>query len=420
MRRPGGPVVSPVRPSNRDAAVFVVRCLRNAGFEALLAGGCVRDMLLKRRAKDYDVATSARPDQILPLFRRTLEIGAKFGVVMVLVKRCQVEVATFRTESGYADGRHPDQVRFSCAAEDASRRDFTVNGMFYDPIRRKVIDYVDGQQDLGRKILRTIGDPDRRFEEDYLRMLRAVRFTAHLGFTLEPSARSAIVRHADKIARISGERIAAELEAILTHPARAVGARLLVDSSLCAAVFPGLDSVHANHGVAVLSALRRRISFPLALAALFAEAPAESALSQCEFLKLSRDNTRHLAWLLEHRGRLLDARMGLAPLKRLLVSPFFRDLFDLQRAILCSHSIPQTPLNILQRRIGALKGVDLAPKPILNGHDILALGAAPGPMVGRIAEDLYVAQLSDRIHTPHQARQFVQDWLATHNSPHSS
>jgi poly(A) polymerase len=411
--------VSPARPSNRAAAVFVVRCLRKAGFEALLAGGCVRDMLLKRRAKDYDVATSARPDQILPIFRRTLEIGAKFGVVMVLVKQCQVEVATFRTESGYADGRHPDEVRFSCAAEDASRRDFTVNGMFYDPIRRKVIDFVNGQEDLRRKILRTIGDPDRRFEEDYLRMLRAVRFSSHLGFALEPAARAAIVRHADKIVRISGERIAAELEAILTHPARAVGARLLVDSSLCVSVFPGLDPAGASRGVAVLSALRRRIGFPLALAALFAEAPADSALSQCEFLKLSREQSRHLAWLLEHRDRLLDARMGLAPLKRLLVSPYFRDLFDLHRAILRSQSLPQTPLNILQRRISALKGVNLAPKPLLNGHDILALGAAPGPMVGRIAEDLYVAQLSDLIHTPHQARQFVQDWLERHHLPKS-
>lgn len=411
--------MSPIRSSNRAAAVFVVRCLRKAGFEALLAGGCVRDMLLKRRAKDYDVATNAHPDQIIPLFRRTLEIGAKFGVVMVLVKRCQVEVATFRTESGYADGRHPNQVRFSCAAEDASRRDFTINGMFYDPIRRKVIDYVDGQRDLGRKILRTIGDPDCRFEEDYLRMLRAVRFSTHLGFALEPTAWAAIIRHSDKIARISGERISAELEAILTHPARAIGARLLVDSSLCAAVFPGLDSAGANHGVAILSALRRRIGFPLALAGLFAEVPTALALSQCEFLKLSRDHTRHLAWLLEHRGRLLDAHMGLAPLKRLLVSPYFRDLFDLQRAILRSQSLPQTPLKILQRRIGALKGVNLAPKPLLNGHDILALGATPGPMVGRIAEELYVAQLSDQIHTPHQARRFVQNWLAGHNSRES-
>lgn len=406
--------MNPVRPSNRSAAVLVVRRLRKAGFEALFAGGCVRDMLLRRRAKDYDVATSARPEQILALFRRTLRIGAKFGVVMVLIQNAQVEVATFRTESGYADGRHPDQVRFSCAAEDASRRDFTVNGMFYDPIRRKINDYVEGRRDLERKLLRTIGDPDRRFAEDYLRMLRAVRFATQLGFTVEPATWAAILRHADKIARISGERIAAEMEAILTHPARAVGARLLVDSSLCAAVFPGLDTASANGGVAVLSALHRRIGLPLALAAFFADTPTEIGLSQCEYLKLSREHIRHLSWLLEHRGCLLEDSMGLAPLKRLLVSPYFRDLFDLQRAILKSRSLPQTPLNVLRRRINALKGVNIAPKPLLNGHDILALGATPGPMVGRIAEELYVAQLSDQIQTPQQARRFVQNWLRRH------
>jgi hypothetical protein len=213
------------------------------------------------------------------------------------------------------------------------------------------------------------------------------------GLTLEPGPVDC--RYSDKIAR--KWRTHAANEAILTHPARAAGVRRWW---ILPAVFPGLDSAGAT-------AECRPLGPPPATAsglAAFAEAPAELALSQCEFLKLSRDNTRHLSWLLEHRGCLLDARMGLAPLKRLLVSPYFRDLFDLQRAILRSQSLPQTPLNILQRRIGALKGVNLAPKPLLNGHDILALGAAPGPMVGRIAEDLYVAQLSDQIHTPHQAR----------------
>ncbi len=403
-----------VRPSNRSSAVWVVRRLRKAGFEALFAGGCVRDMLLRRRAKDYDVATSARPEQILSLFRRTLRIGAKFGVVMVLIKNDQVEVATFRTDFGYSDGRHPDQVRFTSAAEDASRRDFTVNGMFYDPVRRTVIDYVEGQRDLAKKILRTIGNPDNRFGEDYLRMLRAVRFATQLGFSIEPLTWEAILRQAAKIAQISGERIASELEAILTHPARGLGARLLVESGLCAWIFPNLDSVSARRGLAVLSALRGRVGFPLALSALFAQTPTATALSQCEILKLSREQIRRLAWILEHRDRLLNTSMGLAPLKRLLVSPYFHDLLDLQQAILQSESRPLTPLNILRRRIHALKGVNLAPKPLLDGHEILSLGATPGPMVGRIAEDLYAAQLSEEVHTPQQARRFVQDWLNHH------
>ncbi|MCK4959546.1 MAG: CCA tRNA nucleotidyltransferase, partial [Planctomycetes bacterium] len=154
--------------TNKEAAIRVVKRLRKSGFEALMAGGCVRDMLLGRIAKDHDVATSATPDEIIALFRRTLKIGAKFGVVMVLLDSQQIEVATFRTESGYADGRHPGQVAFSNAKEDAQRRDFTINGMFYDPVDEKVYDYVGGQADIDREVLRTIGDAGDRFGEDYL------------------------------------------------------------------------------------------------------------------------------------------------------------------------------------------------------------------------------------------------------------
>ena len=210
--------------TNRQAAIKIIKQLHRNGFQALMAGGCVRDMLLGRRAKDWDVATDAQPKDVMRLFKRTLKVGAKFGVVIVLIDQTQVEVATFRTETGYADGRHPRSVQFSSASEDASRREFTINGMFYDPLQKEVIDYVDGQADIKARVVRTIGKPDERFGEDYLRMLRAVRFSTELGFEIEPATWRAIRRNAADVARISGERISMELEGILAGPNRAAGA----------------------------------------------------------------------------------------------------------------------------------------------------------------------------------------------------
>ena len=237
--------------SNRDAAYKVVRRLRKEGYQALFAGGCVRDRLLGCCAHDYDVVTDAVPEQVTKCFRRTLQIGAQFGVVMVLIGGDQVEVATFRTEGGYQDGRHPGHVEFASAVEDASRRDFTVNGMFFDPIEKKVLDFVKGQQDLEKGILRTIGNPDERFSEDYLRMLRAVRFAVKLDFKIEPATWASIQKHAAKITGISAERIAAELERILTHPNRGAGIHLLIESGLAKSIFK-------NRGSLTLSALTSR------------------------------------------------------------------------------------------------------------------------------------------------------------------
>ena len=197
--------------TNRQAAIKVIKRLRSSGFQALLAGGCVRDMLLGRAAKDFDVATDARPRDVMQIFKRTLKVGAKFGVVIVLLDNTQIEVATFRTETGYLDGRHPAKVEFTGPAEDARRRDFTINGMFYDPAEKYVIDYVNGRADLKKRIVRTIGPADDRFAEDYLRMLRAVRFSTQLGFAVDRSTKSAVRKNAQKITAISGERIAAEL-----------------------------------------------------------------------------------------------------------------------------------------------------------------------------------------------------------------
>ena len=252
------------------------------GVRLFFRGGCVRDRLLGRPAKDYDVATDAVPEKVTGLFRRTLKIGAQFGVVMVLMDGQQVEVATFRTEGGYQDGRHPGHVQFASAKEDASRRDFTVNGMFYDPVEKKVLDFVEGQRDLQRRILRTIGVPDERFSEDYLRMLRAVRFAVKLDFEIEPATWRSIQTHANKISDISAERIMAELEQILAHPNRIQGVKFLADSGLARAIFKVYQGQDAGFGAGVLAHLPEAVDFPLALACFWGGFDTKTALAQCE------------------------------------------------------------------------------------------------------------------------------------------
>jgi poly(A) polymerase len=404
--------------SSKQAATEIIECLQQHGFQALLAGGCVRDMLLGRPAKDYDVATDARPDDVMRLFRRTLKVGAKFGVVIVLTQGQQVEVATFRSEAGYEDGRHPTEVRFTSAAEDASRRDFTINGMFYDPLKEQVIDYVGGQADLQKGIIRTIGDPDERFGEDYLRMLRAVRFSTRLGFPIESQTYAAISRNAANIVRISGERVAAELEGILVHPNRAAGASMLIETGLAEAIVPGFTEDRVRRGAAVVSHLRKKVDFPLALAAFFADCPTDFALKKTEVLKLSRNQIKHMKFLLAHRGRLLEWEMPLARLKKLLAEPYFRDLYELERAIQKATvgNKGVAPLIKLRRRIRDLGGVEVKPKPLLDGHDLMRIGAVPGPLLGELVEELYVAQLEGEVRTREQAQQWAKDWLQRHRS----
>ena len=219
---------------------MVVRVLREAGFVAYFAGGCVRDMLMGRPSADYDVATDATPEQVAKLFRRVLHVGAAFGVAVVVVKRRKVEVATFRRDESYTDGRRPDAVRFSTPQEDAQRRDFTINGMFFDPLAERIIDYVGGQADLRARVVRTIGEPDERFGEDYLRMLRAVRFATRFDFALDAATADAIRRHAANITSISGERVLDELTKMLLHPRAAQALRMLDELHLARHVLPEL------------------------------------------------------------------------------------------------------------------------------------------------------------------------------------
>jgi poly(A) polymerase len=234
---PDAPALPPRPRSDRDDALAVVRRLREAGHVAYFAGGCVRDQLLGLTPKDYDVATDAPPQRVRELFTRTDAVGAAFGVILVRHRRSQIEVATFRTDLEYRDGRRPEGVRFATAEQDAQRRDFTINGLFFDPLEDRVIDYVGGQADLEARVVRAIGEPDRRFEEDHLRLLRAVRFATRFRFKIDPATEDAIVRHAAQLARISPERIAEELLLILAPPGRTLAWALLEKYHLSAVVF---------------------------------------------------------------------------------------------------------------------------------------------------------------------------------------
>lgn len=402
--------------TNRQLAIKVIRRLHKAGHQALLAGGCVRDMILNRAAKDYDVATDARPKEVIRLFARTRKIGAKFGVVMVLDGNQQVEVATFRTESGYADGRHPDKVEFATAKADAARRDFTINGMFYDPIEKKVLDFVGGQADLARGVIRTIGKPHERFGEDYLRMLRAVRFSTRLGFGIEEHTWAAIRKFAKNITKISGERIAMELEATLADSNRRRGAELLLESTLAEAIFAPMHGEKARLGVEVVGRLRKNVDFPLALAGLFAAFDTNCVLKTVETLKLSGAHRKHLKFLLESRGRLLDADMSLAQLKLVVGEPYFWDLYDLQWAIQRASSATIAPLVTIRNRAQQLRGSQLRPKPLIDGRELIGLGVPPGPMVGLAGREMYIAQLGEQITTARQARLWVNNWLRKHRN----
>jgi len=401
--------------TNRRAAIEVVRRLRKNGFAALFAGGCVRDMLLGRQAHDFDVATDAKPQDIIRIFKRTLKVGAKFGVVIVLLEKQQVEVATFRTETGYTDGRHPSKVGFAGAEEDAARRDFTINAMFYDPLEKKVIDFYDGRRDLKKKIIRTVGDPYQRFSEDYLRMLRAVRFSTQLGFAIEGATRSAVCAGAGNITRISGERIAAELEGILVSPNRAMGAAILIETGLAEQIFSGFTGGQARFGAEVMSHLPAKVDFPLGMAALFAGFSGDFALEKCEILKLSRNQTRHIGFLSDNRGKLLK-EMSLAELKMVLAEPCFDDLYALQKAIQKAAGLSIAPLIKLRRRISALGDIEFRPKPLLNGHELIRLGAEPGPTVGQLVREMYIAQLEGKLLSSEQAKQWVAKWLQAHKS----
>jgi tRNA nucleotidyltransferase/poly(A) polymerase len=386
--------------SARQAALQIVRNLRREGFTALFAGGCVRDMLMGHRPSDYDVATDATPEQIIPLFRRTQKVGVQFGVVIVGVGPHWIEVATFRSDLRYEDGRRPAQICYSNPREDALRRDFTINGMFFDPLSREVIDYVGGRRDLEGRLVRAIGEPSRRFSEDHLRLLRAVRFAARLGFRIEPATLTAIKEKAAAIARISPERIYGELQEILTPPTRAAGWAGLIEANLLPHLWQGASHLvdHADIIGKRLAALPRDVSIELSLAAVLLPLPDAEVRAACRALRTSNETRDTTAWLCHHLTDVAEPdRLTLADLKLLMAHESFADLLLLLASDLTARGASLTPHRRLVRRASAIPKNEIAPPPLLTGHDLTAMHVTQGPVFGRILKRVYYAQLNGEI-----------------------
>jgi len=401
----------------RQVAQKVIERLHRHGCQALLAGGCVRDMLLNRRPNDYDVATNAAPETVASIFPRTLTVGAQFGVVVVLIGARQIEVATFRSDLSYTDGRRPDKIVFTDARADAQRRDFTINGMFYDPIEQKIIDYVGGQKDLKKQVIRAIGEPVARFKEDHLRMLRALRFACRLNFSIETKTWRALINHAPKLKLVSPERIAAELEHILIDPNRTRGLQLILESKLSRQVFPSLNHKKLLSGIDVIRHLPQRCSFALALAALLSEFNPNDVAKTCRHLRTSNDLRKQTRWLVENCEPLLKSiPLNRGPLKKWLNEPLFEPLVQLTRCRLKARQLPDSPLRQLHRQIKELGDEPITPPRLLDGHELIRLGAQPGPMVGQLVEELYLAQLENHVNNKSDAQKWTQKWLQKHKS----
>lgn len=411
----------------RQAATEIVTTLRGAGHVAYFAGGCVRDELLGLRPTDYDVATDATPDRIRTLFRRTDEVGASFGVVLVTLPtgggtKATVEVATFRSDGPYTDRRRPDAVTFSDERSDALRRDYTINALFLDPLappdeaagvaaapRGRVIDHVGGLGDVRARVLRAVGDPDRRLAEDHLRALRAVRLAARLDLTIEPATAAAIARHAGELRGVSRERIGDELRRIMAHPSRGRAIELLTRFGLDAPVLEGAHASPPTRGV--LAALPADASFAACLAAWALERGEESRpdlpRAWTEALCLSNEEKSALAATLDRLAILRGSwsGLGVARQKRLAVSEGFDDALTLLRIVDPPHG------KSIRDRVAELAATPggLDPEPLIDGEDLIDLGLKPGPTFRRILDGAYDAQLEGRVVTRAQALNLARE-----------
>lgn len=426
----------------RNHALDVVKVLRAAGFQAYFAGGCVRDLVMGLAPDDYDIATDARPEQVMTLFPKTVPVGVGFGVVKVLSEGSEVEVATFRSDGRYLDGRHPVEVRFSGDREDALRRDFTINGMFFDPLEEKIIDYVEGQRDIKAGVIRAIGNPRERFEEDKLRLMRAVRFSARFGYRIDSQTDAAIRERAGEITLISGERIRDELRKMLTGPNPHGSVRLLRETGLLEAILPEVTAMAGveqppefhpegdvlTHTLLLLENLRKP-SFELALGGLLhdigkpstfavkerirfdghCEVGARMAGEVCRRLKLSNDQTDLVVDLVGDHLRFKDVRqMRESTLKRFLRRPHFEDHLELHRLdCLASHG-DLTLWEFCRLKVAEFGPESIRPARLLTGQDLIGMGYRPGPIFSAILTQAEDAQLEGVIRTKDEAIRWTE------------
>ena len=426
-------------------ALGVAARLRQSGHIAYFAGGCVRDMVRGLVPKDYDIVTDARPEAVQGLFPHTFAVGAHFGVIIVLENGFQFEVATFRSDDAYIDGRHPSAVHFSSPEEDAQRRDFTINGMFYDPVAEKMIDFVGGRADIDAKLVRAIGDPVQRFAEDRLRMLRAVRFATVLDYQIDQKTWDALATNAESINQISAERIRDELVRIFLSPNRVRGWDLLDSSGLMRAILPELEAMkgvlqpeqfHPEGDVFVhtrlmLQLLPQEVSVPLVLAVLFHDVgkPVTATVDQTgrirfnEHDRIGAQMTEAIMRRLRFSGAEIDAtvemvqqhmvfkdvpNMRVAKLKRFMARPTFDDELELHRVDCESSHRMLDNYEFLLRKRQEFANEPIIPPPLVRGDDLIALGLKPGPKFGEILEAVETRQLEGTLRTREEALEWVK------------
>ncbi len=455
----------------KETATNIVRRLREAGHVAYFVGGCVRDMVRGVDPQDFDIATSATPEDVQKLFAKTVPVGAAFGVVLVIEDDHQFEVATFRSDDAYIDGRRPTGVHYGSPQEDAQRRDFTVNGMFFDPITNQIIDFVGGRADIEGKVVRTIGDPRQRFTEDKLRMLRAVRFAANLGFEIDPATFAAVKEMASQISVVSAERIREELTKIFTRPHAGRGLELLDASGLLQGILPEIAAMkgveqppefhpegdvfqHTKLMLEMMSDAVRPAVAPyqnpvetarpavtpyhdpvvLAFAVLlhdvgkpptFQRAPdrirfndhdkigAEMADAILRRLRFPNEQIEKIVRCVsEHMRFQFVKEMRPAKLKRILARDTFPDELELHRIDCASSHRNMENYEFLKAKAAELPPEAIKPEPLLNGHDLLALGLTPSPRVGQILREIEELQLEERLKSRAEALEFAKSRLA--------
>jgi poly(A) polymerase len=432
----------------RELANFICERSQNAGFQAYLVGGCVRDLLLQREPADYDVATSARPEQVLEIFPDGITVGAHFGVILVAQDGIKVEVATFRCDLGYSDGRHPDQVTYAdTPQEDVQRRDFTVNGLLMRHNTGEILDYVDGQKDLHAGIIRAIGEPDRRFAEDKLRMLRAVRFAARFGYEIEPTTFSAIRKHAREIGQVSAERIRDELTKILTEGAARNGFELLDLCWLLPLILPEISAMKGveqppqyhpegdvwTHTLMMLEGLAAGGSATLAWGVLLHDVgkpatfrSAKETGDRIRFdghvevgmaiarkilgrLRFSNGDTEQILSLVEHHMRFKDVqRMRPATLKRFVRLPRFDEHLALHRLDCLSSNRHLEAYEFVSEFIANTPAEAVRPAKLIDGGDLLKMGFKAGPTIGKALSAVEEAQLNGELGSREQAIAYVE------------
>ncbi len=452
----------------KQSALKIFRQLREAGHQAYWVGGCVRDLLLGIPPKDFDVATSARPEEVRNLFPDNIPVGAKFGVVLVLQDGHPVEVSTFRSDGAYEDGRHPSGVAYSAdPREDVLRRDFTINGLLYDPEREQVLDFVGGRDDLQNRILRAIGEPLRRFQEDHLRLLRAVRFAARFEFRMDPETRRALPALAGEILKVSPERIRDELLRLLCEGYAARALPLLEETGLLERLLPEVSAMRGvpqppefhpegdvwQHTLLLLRFMddtfhaappdywREQPVYPgstLALGALLhdigkprtleradrirfnrhAEAGAVLAEAICARLRFSTRERERVTALVQSHLRFIDwPRMKLSTMKRFIREKGFEEHLELHRLdCLASHGNLQT-WHQAREMLLSLPAEIIRPPRLLSGDDLIQLGYAPGPVFQKILRAAEDAQLEGRLNSHAEAIQFVVAYFKQDEAP---